>query len=600
MLIESARADGWVSSPHDLLAQLREIDPWALQDALQQVGWELISGADTTNERALSMKASRSLYKYSPLAQWAIWLWSAWGLGDGISLFVIDKKEGETELAELAEQEKGELKLGDPNAIVQEFWTAERNAATLGDDIINEMSDWLLVDGNTFLVFYASTQDGETTVSELSVDEVSEIVTHPEDKRKALFYKRVFNDANSQSQTWYYPDWQAYFSGELDKPYLGDQSPDQSGNRLTLAQTVLPDGAYRADTQTKSDKARRPQSETLGAQVGENQLTSVCVLHVAHNRKECGSLWGWPLSTCARQATQAHKQFVESRLTVARAKAMYVRRIQADTGSRGIKAIKALRGSALSATSYLDTNPPGASGGEDIINKAMEVDDLSMGTGAGDASTDNEVFTWWALLGYGLFPTSAGLDTSRWATAVEMDKAQGMLFTRYQTFWAKTLRDMCKIVLRFRERYGRQKYGEYEVEVSIDSLSLADFSGVSKAIGVLIADGLNPLVDSGIVKVGSARAIVAQLWRICLQALGVKSAGNLTSDEAFGIGEGEPEREEKATAPPPPPAVMTVSQPEQEASTQSVAEMILQNARGGSADWRAVAEYMACELAEAR
>ena len=53
----------------------------------------------------------------------------------------------------------------------------------LGDDRIQELSNWLLVRGNLFLVFFASQVDGESTVRRIAPDEITEIVTNPDLRR---------------------------------------------------------------------------------------------------------------------------------------------------------------------------------------------------------------------------------------------------------------------------------------------------------------------------------------------------------------------------------------------------------------------------------
>ena len=518
----------WELPPKELAARLQEVDPWMVQQLLAS-GWEMLGGysASSSLERELAINASRQMYRDNPLHQWAVWLWTSWGLGDSIAINIVRESPQDVDGVAMA---------------WDEFFTAPRNQAVFGDDCIQELSNWLLNDGNSFLAFYASNQDGETTTSELDPDEIVEIVTHPQYSMRPLFYKRQFTDGTN-SLTWYYPDWQAYFSGKLDDPYPGDEKG------RTLAEVVLPRGAIRADTQ----KAVEDKSTSIGS--GDEARTVVCVLHISHNRKERRSLWGWPLATCSRAFLVAHKKFAESRLTVAMAKAAFVRRMTALTGSRGIKGMVNTVASNLSASQYTDTNPAPTSGATQMVNKAVTVEDLQMNTGAGDARTDNELFTWMPLLGEGLFPTSAGLDTSRWATAVEMDKAQSMLFEKYQTFWRAQFERIVKIVIGFKQEFGHLVPGDYTVEVSVDSFSLADFPAVGRAIGDVVSRTLTPLVDNGVLSTDAARAILAPLWRVNLQALGIKAAAELTSDEAFGIGE-MPEDAERPE--PGPPAELPV------------------------------------------
>jgi hypothetical protein len=438
------------------------------------------------------------LYRSSPLAQWAVWLWTGWGIGDKVRIEPTDE----------GAREKW-----------NEFWQAARNAGVLADDEVHELSNWLLVKGNRFLAFFASTVDGETTVRLLPTSQISEIVSNPDDASEAWFYKRTWQ-ANKQARTLYYPDWQLFFSDRLEDAW----------NKLIEAKAV-PAGAQRAD--------RKDGEQAIGE---DEPGTAVCVLHLAFNYKEDPaeadgeSAWGWPLLTTSRAWTKAHKHFMEARLTVAEAKAMYVRRKKVQGGSRAVSSVINTIASKLSSTSYVETNPPAAPGSTEVENAAVDTADLPMTTGASDAEADNKMFTWMALLGAGVFPTSAGLDTARWATALEMDKAQSMTFERYQIYWSASWRKVVKIVLSFQQMYGSASYQTLEAEVSIDAFSLSDFPQVAQSIGGLVRDALGPLVDNGTMQPETARTIMATLWRINLQALGVDEAGDLTSDEAFGIG----------------------------------------------------------------
>jgi len=510
-------------SPQDLAQQFKELDPWAIQDALDMAGWEMLSGygQNTTAERQRAVKESLRMWKYNPLHQWSVWLWTSWGLGESVQVDIVRPEPVED----------------DPVAVAwNECWEAPRNAQIFGDDSIHELSDWLLNYGNSFLVQYISQQDGASTWDELPYDEITEIVRHPSTGRP-LFYKREFT-VGTGKRTWYYPHDGAYFDGSLDEPFPGDEQ------ERTLAEVVLPVGAIRADTQRRVGD----DEETLGEKVG----TEACVLHVSHNRKERRSLWGWPLSTSAWRFLSAHKKFADARLAVAQAKAAFVRRKQYEGGSRAGKSLLATISSNLGASQYTDTNPSQAPGSTDIDNAMVTTTDLPMTTGASDARTDNSLFAWMALLGEGLFPTTAGLDTSRWATAVEMDKAQSMLFSRYQTFWRAQLERIVLDTIKAKEKFGNLTPGEYTVEVSVDTFSLADFPSVGKAIGQVVKDLLMPAVEVGVIPGDTAKSILATLWRINLQALGINAAREMTTDEAWEIGIEEETPEEPEPEPQEP------------------------------------------------
>jgi len=82
-LMQQAYAYGpWVRPPDVVAKELEELDPWVLTDVLSRVGWDVVGmlGADAQRDRAV--QESRRLYHYSPIAQWAVWLWTSWGLGE--------------------------------------------------------------------------------------------------------------------------------------------------------------------------------------------------------------------------------------------------------------------------------------------------------------------------------------------------------------------------------------------------------------------------------------------------------------------------------------------------------------------------------------
>lgn len=524
------QAGPWELPPDELVRQLKEVDPWAIQDLLWQQGWELLGGVSTEAglERERAILESMQLYK-TPLGQWTIWLWTGWGLGDRVTVIPED-----------------------PNAIPvwEEFWTADRNAHILASDRIHELSNWLLLKGDRFLAFFASTVDGEPTVRNILPEQVTEILTNPDDGAEPWFYKRTWNDGKAQ-QTLYYPDWQLFFSDNLKTAW----------ERLQAVGSV-PNNAHRADIVNSGE---------LEQQAG----TTVCVMHLAFNYKEDESLWGWPILTAARPWIRAHREFMEARLTVAAAKAMFVRRKKVQGGSRAVSAVRNTIASRLSSTQLVDTNPSPYAGSTEIDNKAIETEDLPMATGASDAKIDNEAFTWMALLGGGIFPTSAGLDTARWATALEMDKAQSMSFQRYTTYWSAQFSKMVVIVLSYAEKYGNASFPDKTAQISTDTFSLADFPDVAENIGRLVSQALTPLVDNGTIGVEAGRAIALTLWRVNLQALGIT-----LPEEAEQETEEEPEQE-------PEPG-----------SVEAIAREIARNAEAGAVDWQDVARWALDELVE--
>jgi hypothetical protein len=464
--------------PEQLVAQLAEIDSAILYDAVQRLTWERMGagyGGDEERERTRAVDESRRLWRYDVLAGWSIQLWTDYGFGENISIKPLDEAAIEPWL---------------------EFWEADRNQSVLAADELHHLSNTLKVDGETILVFYTSTLDGETTIRTIDTQEITEIVTDPEDNSTPLFYKRVWTDKQSVSRTWYYPDWLVTMTGEI---------PDD----------VLPGNAIRADEQGNG--------------------TTVCILNIADNRK--GGMRGWPLSTAAAPWSRAHKQFRENRTSIAAGFAMFFQTLTHEGGSRARDNIKAQLQSAFVTGGQTETNPPPVAA-TFLQNKAATLERLPMSTGAGDAKEDGQALAWQALLGFGLFPHYAGMgDAYRLATATSMEKPLLMQFSRYQLFWSAQFRKMVRIVLTMAERYGGASFETYEAEVSTDRLVEVDLVAVSSAVTALFRETLFPAVEAGLIPSETAQRIVAIIWRIALQALGVVDADEVASDEAFGVGE---------------------------------------------------------------
>lgn len=499
-LVEDAMYEGAIPiDPESLVGRLQEYDSQLIDELVMNRQWDVLGGLGTSLYYDTEMMRDRAIanaryLSFTPLGEWIIRVWTNYGMGDDVSIVCNNE---------------------DANSVFQEFWTSERNADILADDNLQYLSDFTLQEGNTFLVFFASKDDGVVTVDEIPPDEITEIVTNRDRKSEKIFYKRVYKKEES-TETVYYPDWKAKFADRLDK-------------------ADLPDNANRADENISANEVLNDIEKNLG--------TDVVMMHVMHNRKSRSSGFGWPILTSASPYIKAHQRFLEDRLTVAASKAMFTRHKQIKGGSRAMDDVASTLASRLSQSQYIDTNPPPAAGSVELDNEAITTTEKPMTTGASDAKTDGEMFSWMALLGGGLFPTTAGLDTSRWATALAMDKTLAMQWSRYQTFWTAQFRRMVQIVLLFSELYGEEKYVNEEgnpdrgANVSIDTLSLVDFPDVVTSLAQATNGMLLPYLENGIIPADTAKAILRQLWLVMLQALGISASDELASKDAFEIEE---------------------------------------------------------------
>lgn len=546
-----------VRDPGTMIQEMQEqgYDSGMIQLLVDQIGWETITSLsavqdDDSRERDMMVDQAERLFRYSPLAQWSIWLWTGWGLGDKITV-TLEKDTAQ--------------KWWD------EFVTAERNEPVMGEDIQHELSDWTLVKGNRFIALFTATtgkNKGLTTVRILDQKEVT-LICNPEDKKETWFYARAFTNGNAVGgdEKLYYPDY---------RTALGDG--DLVGKRWKILQ----------DKKVIDPKAKRADEAVSG--------TTACVFHIAHNRKNETSPWGWPITTAAGAWVKGHKQFSEARLGVAMAIAQFVRRSRVKGGSRAVASVIGQIASTLSRTNYLETNPPAAAGAHAVENQAVETKELPMRTGGADAKSDNEMFSWMALLGMGLFPTSAGLDTSRWATAVEMDKAQSMQFERYQRFWNAKFRRLVRLVLMLGDKYGPASFTDEDTkaEISTDTFSLSDYPAVSSAVAAQVEKMLVPFIGTGIIPEEAMNEIMRKLWEASLSALGSGFARDLTSEEAFTVTEEPP----KPASPPATGDDEDETEPGMESDYIRTLDVALQSLDNGDITKDQWAEMMVAEIGE--
>lgn len=494
-LLAEAYQDGpWLTTPGQLVEQIREqLDADTIALLLDQLQYEDYGteGRGTTDQERLSaVTQARGLFRYNPLAQWAVMLWTGWGMGDNVSV------QMDTEAHQ---------------GIWDEFYTAQRNAAVMGRKELGEMSDWLLVTGNRLLVLFTSTATGATTVR--VIDGVGvEAICNPNDKNEVWFYRRSLYDQHGGSVDLYYPEWHTLIGADLE---------DKWG--MLRSANKIPRDAQRIDLM-------RTEREVLGVTVPG---TMVSILHIAHNRKDEDSPWGWPLTTCATPWLRSHKRFMQARLQVALSKAAIVRQTTVKGGSRAVSTVIDSIRSRISASTPSDTNPPPGPGSWMVQNDASKTEEKPMTTGAGDAKIDWELFSYTALLAMGIFPTSAGMDTSRWATALEMDKAQSMIFGRYSAFWQSAFTEIATaIVSLFYHARGQGAPAQIGVSVTSDMFSLADLPSLASTCSKLTTDMIVPAIQNGTMTTETGVALVYTMWRMILQAFGLSATDMTMPDPA--------------------------------------------------------------------
>lgn len=414
-------------------------------------------GVDDPDEtdRLAAVKDSRKLYRWDVISKRLIGLWTDYGFGQAVEI-----------VPDMATAKR----------IWEEFEDAPRNRPILGERNLHKLSDILLVDGEIFLVFFTSTLDGEVTVRKILTDEITDIITDPDDVDVPLYYVRKYTPkGQAMPKVIYYKDWLA--------------SDEQ------LARVKIADGAVSADT--------------LSAH------TDVVIQHLAHDTLKNR---GWPLLTASAPWSRAYRDFLQNRAAVSRAVAMYVDKLVARTGSRGIESIKSMLQSALNnPNADYETNPPAPAGSAWLENEALSRQRMPLTTGAGDAQIDGGALLAQAAIGAGVFSHYAGRgETFRLATATAMEGPLLRQWQRYQGYWADAWRDMVVLVLTMQEQYNSRKFSKKTAQVSSDALVQVDSRLLALALSLGVKDAFLP------------RDIAMLLF---LQALGVKNVSEIIERE---------------------------------------------------------------------
>jgi len=461
-------------SPEKFMEQFGEMDPRYMDFLVRQFEQRSTS-MNTVNEqmRLKTVEECRSLYVWDVITGNIVDLWTDYGYGMSIEIVCEDDKAQE---------------------VFQEFWTARRNSPVIGDRVQKDLSKDQCNDGELFFACFGSRVDGDTTVRLIPTEEITKLITDPDDNHKVLYYERKTSDENGVIATVFYRDWQA--SAE------------------DLKRAELPDGAVIAE---KPDLIETATGEAI-----RNTGTDVVILHAAY---KIINGRGWPLMTAGAPWSRAYRNFLQDRAAVARQAAMYNEKIKVKGNQRVIDDIRTRLESSLVNTtnSGYDTNPPAVAGSTWLENEGMDRTRQPMGTGASDAEKDGSPLLAQAGLAGRIFPHYLGRgEAFRLATASAMETPVMRAFNRYQQFWSSVFRDMVEIVLRFKEQYGGEKFSSYAASVSTDKVITVDIGALSQISNSLVA-----MSGAMILSPEVSTSISTEIMRVALQTVGVSDVDKI-------------------------------------------------------------------------
>ena len=186
------------TAPDPMLEVLTEsVRDLSLQ--LEDRGWKKIGSDDenTMTREALVQAAQdgRALAVAHPLVRRGLSLRTSYVHG-----------QGGPQLSVEAEDE-------DVNAAVQQWWTSRENQNSLtGPEARTRLERALSTDGNVFIASFTNPVDGRVTNRTIPFEQITRIITNPEDRGQVWFYERTYSkraeafSTTEQSVTVLYPD----------------------------------------------------------------------------------------------------------------------------------------------------------------------------------------------------------------------------------------------------------------------------------------------------------------------------------------------------------------------------------------------------------
>jgi len=496
-LVDMYRLGPELISPQEVMEKVKEYmyDPQLfsfLVDTMQN--WDVLSGVmGGTEGRTRSVQESRNLYRFDVTTAHVIDLWTDFGFGIGVDISARDEQAQE---------------------VWEEFWAAQRNIRILGQRKLHTLSTKVLVDGEFFFVFFtkkSGDDQGRTTIRIIPQDEISEIIVSREDDSSPLYYQRRYTPKGSTTEkVLYYRDWLA---GEY--PDIEDQLTDEQVRAMNAP------GARAEDIRDDVD---------------------VVMMHVAFNVYEKDGR-GRPLMSRGGPWARVYQQFLQDRAAVVRAVATFVDKVKADTGQRGIDALRNRLSSTIPSGSLgIETNPPPPPGSTWLENEAVTRTRMPLGTGGGDAFKDGSMLIGQVAMAGRIFPHYLGYgDAYRLATATAMEKPVLRVFERYQSFWASVWTDVVFLVLTQFEQFTATKIDNKSSDISLDNIIEVPLESVLKMI-----DEIQDMLEKGMIEVDSALSIVDHLVRVALQTLGIRDVDSVMNPEREEMPGGEPDEADLA------------------------------------------------------
>lgn len=368
-----------------------------LEFAQEDLGWTRLGGDSSyefSRQSLLSIIArSRLFFIQNPLLNRAILLQADYVWAQGVNI------QGTNDLV---------------NEVIQEFIDDIQNKREFTSHqsrLLKEQT--LLIDGNVFFVLFTDKNDtGSVQIRSIIADEITEIVTNPDDANEIWFYKREWTSQGEQDKQFSYKQNTAYYP-DIDYMPLNGKLP-RTKNKFPV-------------------------------------LWDAPILHVKTGML-AKSKFGVPETYSALDWAKAHSVMLQNWATIVAMFARYALKVTTPGNRQSILAAKnKLQTTVASGGNLGETNPATISGGVFIRNKdGVDIEPLKT-SGATTSAEDSRQLRLMVASAMGLpDPMLSGeVDVGNLATAKTLDRPTELKFRSRQQLWTDVTLKILNWVVRW-------------------------------------------------------------------------------------------------------------------------------------------------------
>lgn len=369
-----------------------------LELAREDIGWVRLGGESSYEFSFDFLKKiiarSRLFFLRNPLINRGVSLQSDYVFGQGVNI------QGTNDIV---------------NSVVQEFLDDPQNKREFTSHVARlQKEQTLMLDGNVFFVLFTDkTNSGAVQIRSILVDEITEIVTNPDDSNEVWFYKR---------------EWTS-------------DSRDSSSKTVNIKRNVV----YYPDINYMPILGRLPRTRYEKPIYWDAPILHVKTGGLAKSRM------GVPETYSALDWANAHRKMLEDWATIISMLARYSFKVTTAGNKDSVVAAKRKLSTTVSATSSVEKNPPTTAGGLFIRSKeGTDIEPIKT-NGATTSAQDSRQLRLMVASALGLpDPMLSGeVDTGNLATAQTLDRPTELKFRSRQKLWEDVTLEILNWVIRW-------------------------------------------------------------------------------------------------------------------------------------------------------